>query len=182
VLENYEAGHITAAERDAKLTTINRDIAASERALIDSAPVASVTPEYLAERFKVLRKWPILDRDERRKLLTALSPQILCESGKVTGLRLNAILGAACEPLHERSGQRVGRSDHNRADYCTCRKSAGSLPPTTADCGKRARPKTRIAASDRPRCPHLSCVVSMANSLFPAAAARPGSETAGEPA
>jgi DNA invertase Pin-like site-specific DNA recombinase len=95
VLDNYEAGHTSANDRDAKLKAIARDTVELEQALRQTAAVSAVTPQRLAEVLKPFLRWHILSDQDKRRILTAAAPQIVCRNYVISGIRLAGLLPAA---------------------------------------------------------------------------------------
>lgn len=110
VLDNYENGHTTSAERDAKLSVISRDLAAAEQALMNTGAIEQVTPARLMAIFKPLCKWARMDREKRRQTLAVIGVEILCSGYKVEGVRIAGVIEALGTPHSARGLERVGSS------------------------------------------------------------------------
>jgi len=88
ILDSYFEGILNRDERDQKLHEIDRDVAVYEQWLSEEAPLRSVSPEVLSEVFSVFSEWKLLDRDDKRKLLSCLVPEIRVANYEIYGVSL----------------------------------------------------------------------------------------------
>lgn len=85
VLDTYFDGVITGAERDQKIADIERERQVFSDMLSREEPVR-LDPDLLARQFKVFRQFDLLNRDQKRRLLKIITPQIVVANYKVEGM------------------------------------------------------------------------------------------------
>lgn len=102
VLDSYFEGILNREERDQKLHELDRDLALYEQWLSEEAPLRSVSPEVLSEVFSVFSEWKHLSRDDKRKLLSCLVPEIRVANYEVYGVSLMSAAFRGDEESHNR--------------------------------------------------------------------------------
>jgi DNA invertase Pin-like site-specific DNA recombinase len=101
ILDTYLEGVLTAAERDARLATVDKDLAAAQARLaeIDAAAAPpAMTPELLLKTLSPLAEWGFWSFAQKRRALGVLCPTILIGNGKPKLIGL-AALGSATDTL-----------------------------------------------------------------------------------
>jgi site-specific DNA recombinase len=95
VLDSYFEGVITLDERNARLATVQRDLRVAEDLLKrGSAPAFDVN--VLAAIFRSFRSFDELQRDQKRRLLSAITPQIEVKDYFVKGMSLGICERRSC--------------------------------------------------------------------------------------
>lgn len=89
VLDAFLDGVISREDRDGRLLPIDRQIQCSQTLLMQSAPAASLNPNTLAAAFSVLFEWKFWSREQKRSVLSALSPEIQVADYEVIALGLS---------------------------------------------------------------------------------------------
>jgi DNA invertase Pin-like site-specific DNA recombinase len=95
IIDAYLEGVLLKADRDARLQAIDRDVRAANTALAQQAPAPAWEPKMLAEIFAAFVGWPTLGRDEKRRLLHAITPAFHLADYAVQGLYLG-VTAAGC--------------------------------------------------------------------------------------
>jgi DNA invertase Pin-like site-specific DNA recombinase len=86
VLDGYFEGVISRDERDQRLASIDRDMAAAREALARETPAQSLDADQLRLVLSPFLGWRFLDRDEKRAILKTTVPEIHVANYRVKGL------------------------------------------------------------------------------------------------
>lgn len=86
VLDYYFEGGINQAERDARLTQIAKDERIISEILVKHKPNPDVSADRLVDLFTVFKEFDLLNRQDKRALLGAISPNILISNYAVKGI------------------------------------------------------------------------------------------------
>jgi hypothetical protein len=86
VLDTYYEGVITRAERDQKVTAIEREQQVFSDLLLREEPARQIDVDTLVRQFKVFRQFDLLNRDQKRRLLNAITPRIIVANYRMEGL------------------------------------------------------------------------------------------------
>jgi DNA invertase Pin-like site-specific DNA recombinase len=108
VLDAYFEGLIDSSQRDAKLGEVDRAIATAEELLRRERPDTAVTADSLAEVFSPFFEYSLLDREDKRRLLSAIAPEIHVADYRIHGITLLPTLtrGDEVSPTGKDSSQR----------------------------------------------------------------------------
>jgi len=87
ILDAYFEGVINATERNLRLATIEREKQTVARLLSQGSSNISIQPATLAEMFSPFVEFDLLNREQKRRLLTSLMPKIICANYEITGLQ-----------------------------------------------------------------------------------------------
>jgi DNA invertase Pin-like site-specific DNA recombinase len=85
VLDSFYDGLITPAERDRRIAEIDCQIATARQLLFEQQPSVDLTVETLAMLFQPLFEWSYLKRDDKRRLLAAIVPEIKIADYRIYG-------------------------------------------------------------------------------------------------
>ena len=88
ILNAYFAGHINETERDRRLAALQRDELLYREMLMREAPTMPLAASELAQVFAPFHEWRFLSREHKRRLLSAVVPEIHVDSYDVNGLSL----------------------------------------------------------------------------------------------
>ena len=88
VLDAYVEGVMAKGERDSRLAGIEREIE-STRSLLQLHPPAAISAEDLALMLSPLFEWKFLGREEKRRILSVMVPEIFVADYRVTGVSLS---------------------------------------------------------------------------------------------
>jgi DNA invertase Pin-like site-specific DNA recombinase len=103
VLESYFEGILTREERDQKLHEVDRDLGMYRQWLSEEAPLSSFSPDVLANVFSVFTEWKLLDRSDKRRLLSCLVPEIRVANYEIYGISLLSAAIRGDEKSHARA-------------------------------------------------------------------------------
>lgn len=97
ILDTYFEGVITLSDRDNRIATVDRDRKALEAILARDKPRSDVTLETLVDAFQPFVEFDLLNRDNKRRLLNIVAPQITVSKYEVrdVSLCLNTIHAGA---------------------------------------------------------------------------------------
>ena len=87
-------GELSKEERVTKLAKLDRELRESRELLASEAPAPVVTAASLAEIFAPFVEWPYLQREEKRRLLSALGPAIRAADCQIESLSLSSNIGS----------------------------------------------------------------------------------------
>jgi DNA invertase Pin-like site-specific DNA recombinase len=104
VLDSFFDGIISRDERDRKLQEVDRHLNTYRQYLSEQVPLATFSAESLAEIFSVFSEWKFLKRDEKRKLLSCLVPEIRVADYNIYGIFLMSSALRGDEKSHNRAG------------------------------------------------------------------------------
>lgn len=90
VLDSFFDGVITKTERDAKLSALDRDLTQAQESLMRERLPVELNTDLLIEAFKVFTDWQYLKRDDKRRILSTVIPDIHVADYRVKGLFFNA--------------------------------------------------------------------------------------------
>src|SRR5205085_5205433 len=76
------------AARDARLVVIDKEITITQALLFSSMPIPAPSPDLLALVFEPFMEWEFLKRDDKRKILSTLVPDIRVADYKVFGITM----------------------------------------------------------------------------------------------
>lgn len=88
ILDTYFEGVITLSERDNRIAGVDRDRTAIETILARDRPKGDVTLDTVVSAFQAFVEFDLLSRDDKRKLLNIVSPQITVSKYEVRGMSL----------------------------------------------------------------------------------------------
>jgi Recombinase zinc beta ribbon domain len=88
VLDAFFEGVINASERDMRLGKIDGDLNTAQDLLFREKPAIAVTADILAELFMPFFEWKFLGREDKRRVLSTIVPDIRVADYKVHGLYL----------------------------------------------------------------------------------------------
>jgi DNA invertase Pin-like site-specific DNA recombinase len=88
VLDTFFEGVIDKTARDAKLEEIDREIAVTKELLFSSMPMPAPSPDLLAQVFEPFMEWEFLKRDDKRKILSTIVPDIRVADYKVFSITM----------------------------------------------------------------------------------------------
>jgi DNA invertase Pin-like site-specific DNA recombinase len=103
VLESYFEGVMSREHRDRKIHEIDKEIAANEQWIAEQAPLCNFSADLLAELFSPFTEWNLLGREDKRKLLSCLVPEIRVAEYKVYGISLMSTALRGYEESHSRA-------------------------------------------------------------------------------
>lgn len=86
VLETYYEGIISESERNAKVLEVERERQVFTDLLLREDPTRQIDTETLARQFKVFAQFDMLNRDQKRRLLNTITPEIVVANYQVEGL------------------------------------------------------------------------------------------------
>ena len=109
ILGAYFDGLIQSEERDRRLRDIERDEKLYGEMLLRSSRQLPLSASQLAQVFAPFHEWDFLSREQKRRLLGAITPEIHVENYRVLGLSILADAVNADSSRNEVS--------HNRAGY-----------------------------------------------------------------
>jgi hypothetical protein len=92
VMEAFFDGAINAIERDINLSKIDSDISATEEMLLREKPATILSVDALSTLFTSFREWQFLKRNDKRKLLSTLTPDIRVADYRIHGLYVSAFV------------------------------------------------------------------------------------------
>lgn len=88
ILNAYFAGHINETERDRRLAALQRDELLYREMLMREAPTMPLAASELAPVFAPFHEWRFLSREHKRRLLSAVVPEIHVDSYDIKGISL----------------------------------------------------------------------------------------------
>ena len=88
VLDAYVEGVMAKGERDSRLAGIEREIE-STRSLLQLHPPAAISADDLALMLSPLFDWKFLRREEKRRILSVMVPEIFVADYRVAGVSLS---------------------------------------------------------------------------------------------
>lgn len=86
VLDYYFEGGINQAERDSRLSQVEKDERIISELLVKQKPNPNVDTDQLVDLFSVFKEFDLLNRQDKRALLGAISPNVLISNYVVKGL------------------------------------------------------------------------------------------------
>lgn len=86
ILDTYFEGVINGTERDLRLAAVEREKQTVSRLLDQRADNVSIQPATLAEMFSPFVEFDLLNRNQKRRLLTVLTPNITAMDYRVSGI------------------------------------------------------------------------------------------------
>jgi DNA invertase Pin-like site-specific DNA recombinase len=98
ILDAYLEGVLSVTEREARLATVDGDLAATRARLAEieaTAAPPALTPELLLKTLAVLADWKTWSYEQKRRVLATLAPTILVADGVAT--RIGLTLGNSVE-------------------------------------------------------------------------------------
>lgn len=88
ILDTYFEGVITLGDRDARITAVDRDRAALTAILTRDVPRMDLTLDTLVRSFEPFVEFDLLSRDDKRRLLNIVQPQITVSKYEVKGMSI----------------------------------------------------------------------------------------------
>jgi DNA invertase Pin-like site-specific DNA recombinase len=88
ILGAYFDGVISAEERDRRIADVERDEKLYHGMLMREAPTMPVSASALAQVFAPFHEWEFLSREQKRRLLGAITPEIHVENYRVIGISM----------------------------------------------------------------------------------------------
>jgi DNA invertase Pin-like site-specific DNA recombinase len=88
ILDGYFEGTIDMVDRNARLAKVDGDILATSNILARERPPVDLTLETLVDTFAAFDEWEFLKRDQKRHLLTTITPDVRVSGYKVHGIYL----------------------------------------------------------------------------------------------
>lgn len=89
VLDTFFEGVISDAERDSSLARVDEDLRTARNMLFAIKPARTIDAETLALLFQPFFDWEFLGRDDKRRILAAVVPEIKIIDYRVIGIGLN---------------------------------------------------------------------------------------------
>jgi DNA invertase Pin-like site-specific DNA recombinase len=89
VVDAFLDGIISRAERDSRLSSIDRDIQATQKSLASSRPAAIIDLNALIEAFSPLMEWGYWSREQKRSILASIVPDIRVADYQIAALGLD---------------------------------------------------------------------------------------------
>lgn len=86
ILDAYFEGVINGTERDLRLASIEREKQTVTRLLERDASNIKIKPATLAEMFSPFVEFDLLNRDQKRRILTGMTPTIIAKDYLITGV------------------------------------------------------------------------------------------------
>jgi hypothetical protein len=86
VMDSYFEGVITREDRDKRLADVDRDLKLAQDALLRETPVQGLKPQELRGLFKPFVQWRLLKREDKRRILAAVVPEIHVADYKVSAV------------------------------------------------------------------------------------------------
>ena len=143
VMEAFYDGVIDKPERDRRTAQVDAELSTFRRILLETMPAAADVPveAEIEAALEPFAEWEFLERDDKRKLLATLCPEIRVERYVVKALMLNLVANDGHEVNRNRA---VGASLPAR-----CAETLVIHPKTAHHCGPRK--PLRAAAQRRLR-------------------------------
>jgi DNA invertase Pin-like site-specific DNA recombinase len=88
ILDAYFEGVISSQERDLRLAKIDRDLHATQELLLREKPSVTLSVDSLVSLFSPFFEWQYLKRDDKRRILSTIVPDIRVADYQVSGLYL----------------------------------------------------------------------------------------------
>jgi hypothetical protein len=104
IMESYFEGVIGKEERDARLGAVRRDEEKAQAMLARVRPPAALRAADLADAFAPFFEWGFLARDDRRRLLSTVVPEIRVAAYKLEGVYLALDSGRSNNGTHTGRG------------------------------------------------------------------------------
>ena len=92
VIETFLDGVLGREERDLRLASLDQEIQGIQDALIQESPCPNTTADALVEAFAPLAEWSHWSREQKRRLLAAMVPDVRVANYKVESLGLSTTL------------------------------------------------------------------------------------------
>lgn len=86
VLDTYYSGVISEGERNTKIVEIERERQVFSDLLSREEPARHIDVDTLARQFKVFAQFDMLSRDQKRRLLNTITPEIVVANYQVEGM------------------------------------------------------------------------------------------------
>jgi DNA invertase Pin-like site-specific DNA recombinase len=105
VLEAFYDGVIEKSERDRRIEQVDADLSAFRKIVLETMPAAADAPAEaeIEAALEPLADWEFLDRDDKRKLLGVLCPEIRVDRYVVKSLMINLIVDGGNEGNRNRA-------------------------------------------------------------------------------
>jgi DNA invertase Pin-like site-specific DNA recombinase len=88
ITDLYVDGEVTREDRTLRLTQLDLELRQSREMLAAEAPMPLIDAEGLASIFAPFREWTYLGRDEKRRMLSSLGPQIKAANYRIESMSL----------------------------------------------------------------------------------------------
>lgn len=139
VMDSYFEGVINREDRDKRLADVDRDLKLAQDALLRETPVQGLKPQELRDLFKPFVQWRLLKREDKRRILAAVVPEIHVADYKVSAV------------VMQLPGFKVTRPVDPFCRFASRSATARTNPPASSTCARRAicrrRPPSRPPAS-----------------------------------
>lgn len=86
ILEAYFEGVISSAERDKKIADVEREKQVFSDLLSRDKPAQKIDAQALAKQFKVFAQFDLLNREQKRRILNTITPEIVVANYHIEGL------------------------------------------------------------------------------------------------
>jgi len=93
ILDGFFEGLINATERDLRLAAIERERRTVSGLLAREQKHELLTPTVLADTFAPFVEFDLLNRDQKRRLLNTITPQIVAANYEIKGLYFSGLMG-----------------------------------------------------------------------------------------
>ncbi|MBA2526961.1 MAG: recombinase family protein [Pyrinomonadaceae bacterium] len=93
ILDTYFEGIINPTERDLRLATIERERQTIADLLAREKQSDALTPSIIADTFAPFVEFDLLNRDQKRRLLNTITPQIIAADYLVRGIYFSGLMG-----------------------------------------------------------------------------------------
>jgi DNA invertase Pin-like site-specific DNA recombinase len=93
VLDAFFEGVVKQEERDVRLAALDKQMKFAEEMLMRETPKPKLSAREMASAFQPLFDWPVLDRENKRRILSATVPEIHVRDYAVSGIAVHAQVG-----------------------------------------------------------------------------------------
>ena len=99
VMDAYFEGMIARDDRDKRLGEVDRDLKMAQDALLRETPAQELKPQELKHLFKPFVRWRLLGRDDKRRILAAVVPEIHVADYQVRAIGMQLPGGRVVKPV-----------------------------------------------------------------------------------
>ncbi|CAN5549335.1 hypothetical protein BH20ACI3_BH20ACI3_38980 [soil metagenome] len=103
ILDTYFEGVINASERDLSLAAVEREKQTLSNLSDNIREVDTLKPVTLAEMFLPFVEFDLLNRDQKRRLLNTITPQIVAADYTVSGIYFSGLLGSHKAAVYDKA-------------------------------------------------------------------------------
>lgn len=113
VLDTFFEGVLTRSERDSRLAALDKQMKFAEESLMRETPKPTLSAREMASMFSPLFDWPVLERESKRKILSAIVPEIHVANYAVSGIAV-AFPGSSNDETRKAMGFVIANSPDAR--------------------------------------------------------------------